>query len=731
MDKAKLQELLDSMTLQEKVGQMFQGSAPMFGTVGAVTGNVGMEWVTPEIVYTMGSVLNVFSIERMKKLQDFHLQHSKIPLIFMMDIICGYNTIFPLSPAMAGTFNRELIKQTARISAKEAAAHGVNVTFSPMVDISRDSRWGRGSEGYGEDPCLSSMCAAAMVEGYQGDDLSSLDTVAACVKHFAAYGATYDGKDYNSTDMSERVLRGVYLPPYKAAVDAGAALIMTSFNTINGVPATINHHTNVDILRNEWGFDGVVITDYASALYSYHEGGCNSEAENAQLCIESQVDIDMMDEVYSLYIKKALDQGLITIEQVDACVMRILELKNKLGVLDDPYRYMDETAADKLDYEAHNAVARRAIYEGSALLKNDDKVLPLKKTENIAFIGPFTHMNDLVSEWSKIVDTRHKGVTLVDALKEREDITGNNTICRGTSVLRKEEFSDIVPEDPCYDEPEKYFAEAIEKAKNADTVVMYMGESSLQFGESRSRTEASMPEVQMELLREIHKVNQNIIVVLFNGRPLALTEVSELSKAILDVWYPGTEGHRAILDMLFGDEVPSGRLPFCFPRKPGQTPLFYSYLVTGHANYNGKNNQFGLRYLDTWNTPLYPFGYGLSYTDFEYSNLRLSADEMTVDGKIIASVDIENKGERDAYETVQLYIRDRYAKFISRPVKEMKDFKKVFIKKCEKVTVSFEITEPMLRYYNINDEYVSEKGLFHAFVAPHSYHEEYKEFNLI
>ncbi len=733
MTKSELRELLDSLTLEEKIGQMFQALPHIFGEQGAITGIFDENVETDNLISKVGSILNMYDTERMKNLQKKHLEKSKIPLIFMNDIIHGFNTIFPISPALAATFNPELIKETARITAKEVAPFGVNATYSPMVDISRDARWGRVCEGYGEDTYLSSVCAKAMVEGYQGDSLSDDDTIAACVKHFALYGAAYDGRDYNNVDMSERMMQNDYLPPYKAAVDAGAAMIMTSFNNINGIPATINKHTNIDILRDEWGFDGVSITDYGSGKHCYSAGATENHTETAALLIENKVDIDMMSGVYGMkYLGKAVENGDVSIEQIDDCVMRILELKNKLGLFENPYRYFKGSGViTEGDRAKHREVARKTVSEGSTLLKNDDKLLPIDKNAKVAFIGPFVYENDLTTHWSQIHGEREIGLNIKQAVEAFDELNGEYSYAVGCPYINMSDEYEDKPHDPCNNEYEKCEAEAIKNAENADVVVMLMGEPSVLFGESRSRTEITIPDVQIKLLKKVYEVNKNIAVVLFNGRPLVLTEISEMAKSIIDVWYPGSQGYLGICDMLFGYTSPSGRLPFCFPRKCGQLPLFYSNILTGHDNYEGQFSKYTMRYIDTLNTPLYPFGFGLSYTDFEYSDLRVSEDKLTENGKITVSVDIINKGDRDETETVQLYIKDDRAKLVARPTKELKGFKRVLIKAGEKKTVSFEINEPMLRFYDKDCHFVSEKGKFHAFVAPHSYYETSVEFELV
>lgn len=732
MDKVQLKQLCDSLTLKEKIAQLFQCSSAYFQEDGVITGlDNSDEGIDEELIKNVGSVLNIFGVENLRKIQQEHLKHNKIPLIFMTDVIYGFRTIFPIALAQACSFNPEMVKKIARIAATEAAADGLNVTFSPMVDVSRDARWGRCAESYGEDVLLNSLYAKAMVEGYQGDDLTADDTIAACVKHFAAYGAPYDGKDYNGVEMSERKLRQEYLPAYKAAVDAGAAMLMTSFNTINSIPSTINKKLMKEILRDEWGFDGTIISDWGSILGCYQEGAANSEEELAKLTMEATVDIDMCDNIYPLYLEKLVSSGQLDIKYIDDAVMRVLELKNKLGLLDDPYRYLkDDKKHEKLDLDKHLEFAKETVYQSSVLLKNEDDILPIDvNNKKVAFIGPYVYSTNHLSQWSLFMPYYIQDISIKQAAQEKYG-QDKFTFAKGCPILRKEEFVDKVPEDECYGNEQKFIEQAIETAKNADVVVMALGEYHLQFGESRSRSNINVPEVQMELFREIHKVNKNIVVVLFNGRPLDLRELNKDAKAILDVWFPGSCGSEAIVDMLFGDAIPSGKLSMCFPHNVGQVPIHYSTLATGHYHPRGVTTAFKLRYIDVPNYPLFPFGYGLSYTNFQYSNLRLDKDVLRGDSKIIASVDVSNIGSRDAYETVQCYIHDCHATLISRPLKQLVDFEKVFIKAGETVTVSFEIKEPMLRFYNYEMEYVSENGKFELFIGPDSSIKENLEFYL-
>lgn len=720
MTHSQLEELLKSLTLKEKVGQLFQGNGTLINEEGAVTGALNNEY-SDESINNMGSILNIFGKERIKKVQAEHLKHNKIPLMFMADIIFGYKNILPIALGQACSFDMDLIERGARNTASEAVIDGINVTFSPMVDISRDARWGRCCEGYGEDPLLGSRCAVAMVKGYQGDDLSADDTLMSCVKHFAAYGATSDGTDYNGVEMNEHMLREVYLKNYEAAVKAGAGMMMSSFNTINGVPATQCHWLLDGILRGEWGFDGVLISDYGSIWQALNHGSVNSEEELCeQALVKSKIDIDMMDYIYNNHIEKLVLNGTIPESAVDECVMRVLECKNKLGLLDDPYKYVNESKPDLNDYEASYENAVNTVCESSVLLKNDG-VLPLDKSQKAALIGPYSLIDDMAASWAKIVPNYNKSKTIYECMKK---IAGESVLDAelGSPILSLDEIVDDGAEkkDPVLGNEAEYLEKAINAAKSADVVVMPIGESFLQSGESRSRANLTVPEVQMNLFRRIYEVNQNIVVVLFTGRPLDISELSQKAKAVLCVWLPGTGGGEAIADMIYGNRVPSGKLSMCFPRTSAQAPIYYSKLPTGHPNQRGRRSNYDHRWIDCELSPLYPFGFGLTYTDFEYSNLTLSSTEMTKDGIINVSVDVKNNGKFDGDEVVQLYIRDRFASYISRPVKELKDFKRVHVKSGETVTVNFEICEEMLRFYNIENKLISEPGEFHLFVGSSS-----------
>ncbi len=716
MEQEKVIELLHSLSLKEKVAQLFQGYAHLFGANGEATGVSDDSQFNEFTINNLGSGLNIFGIDQLRRIQTEHLKHNKAPLIFMADVIYGCNTVFPIALAQGCSFNPELIKKTAAISARESVTEGVNVTFSPMADITRDARWGRCAEGYGEDPLLTSRMAKAMVEGYQGDDLSDPYTVASCVKHFAAYGATCDGKDYNATDMSERTLREVYLPGYKAAVDAGASLVMTSFNTINGIPATINKWLMKGILRDEWGFNGPVISDYGAILGVCAEGAANSMEECAKLSMEATVDIDMMDEVYPNNLEKLVNSGEISMQMLDDAVLRILELKNKLGVLDDPYKYLrDDHPISEKEKQEHLEFAKEVVAQSSVLLKNEDNILPLDRKQKIAFIGPYVFKNNLMALWA-FMPHRELGITLKEAIEQYYPDHAY-TYEKGCAILSEDEFVEKVIPDECHKDPEAYIAKAVEAAKKAEVVVLALGEHAYQFGESRSRTYLTLPKMQQKLFEQVAKVNDNIVVLLFNGRPLAIGDIAQKAKAVLDMWFPGSVGADAAAQMLFGDRVPSGKLSMSFPQSSGQCPVYYSFLKTGHYSAYGLTEPYALRYIDVPNPPFYAFGHGLSYTTFSYSDIRLSDDTLTEDGKITASIDVTNTGTIDAYETVQCYIRDICASMLSRPLKELKDFKKPFIKAGETVTLQFEITEPMLRFYNKDMEYKSEAGTFNLFIG--------------
>ena len=732
MNDKQLKELLSSLTLEQKVGQLFQCPSESFGKGGAITGIPWLTWMSDEYVKDCGSTLNVFDNKKLREIQANHLKRNPVPLMIMADIINGYRVVFPSSIAQGCSFNPELAEKAAVITAFEASKHGINVTFSPMVDVSRDARWGRISEGYGESTLLNCDFAAANVRGYQGEDIGSGDNIASCVKHFAAYGVPYDGRDYSGVEMSERKLRTTYLPPYKSAVDAGAKLIMPSFNTINGVPSTANKHLLKDILKDEWGFQGVIISDYQAIKGVYDEGAANSEEECAKMCIECGVDIDMVDYIYSKALKTAVEKGVVSEETLDESVMRVLKLKNELGILDDPYKFMKEDSENiNLHSEQHEEFATDFACQSSVLLKNDDSILPLNPSEKIAFIGPFSDVNELMTRWSMVTPHRDKGISIKEAILSKFR-GGDFTFSKGCPFMYKQEYNELPVIDEVIGKEEETLKQAIENAKKADKVVLFLGEHQSIFGEAHSRSDIRIPETQRILFEEIYKVNKNIVLVIFNGRPLQLDDINDKSKAILDVWFPGTYGAQAIRDMIFGLRVPSGKLAMCFPRTLGQVPIHHEVMSTNHYNkIGGKQNGYCCRFIDCENTPLYSFGHGLSYTDFEYSKPQISKEKMTRDETLVVSVDVTNTGKVDAYETVQLYLHDVKTKYISLPLKTLKAYKKVLIPTGKTVKVEFEINEEMLKYYDYNMNYVSENGKFEVFVGESSETENTIEFELV
>ncbi|MBQ5590123.1 MAG: glycoside hydrolase family 3 C-terminal domain-containing protein, partial [Clostridia bacterium] len=682
MTEKQLKELLNSLTLEQKVGQLFQCAGNAFDKQGVTTGVTYLPWLTEEYTKNCGSILNIFDNIKLKNIQENHLKNNPIPLMFMADIINGYRVVFPSSIAQGCSFNPSLTEKAAKIAAFEASKHGVNVTFSPMCDVSRDARWGRISEGYGESTLLNADFAVANVKGYQGEDIGSGDNIASCVKHFAAYGASYDGRDYSAVEMSERMLQTTYLPPYEAAIKAGAKLIMPAFNTIGAIPCTANKNLLVDTLRKKWGFNGVVISDYQAVKGVHYEGAAQDEEHASKLCIEAGVDIDMVDNYYCDHLKNAVLKGDVSEETLNESVMRVLRLKNELGILDDPYKFIKKPSEEiELHSEQHEEFATDMVCQSSVLLKNENNTLPLCETEKVAFIGPFCDINELMTRWSMVTPHRDKGISIKEALEEKFG-KGKFACHKGSPFMYESEYVDMWQPDKAIGMEEELLNAAIKSAKESDKVVLCLGEHQSTFGEAHSRTDIRLAQVQRKLFDEIYNVNKNIIVVLFNGRPIQLDDINDKASAILDVWFPGTYGAKAIVDMIFGKRVPSGKLSMCFPQKVGQVPIHHEVLQTNHYHkIGGKDFGYACRYIDCTNLPLYPFGFGLSYTNFEYSPIKLDKEKMQENETITATVQIKNTGDFDAYETVQLYIHDMFATYVSLPIKSLKAYKKVFIKK--------------------------------------------------
>ena len=732
----KLKELLADMTLEEKVNQMSQVVGAFFNKDMDITamGPMADKGFTPENVALSGSILGSMGAETLKKIQkDFVEQHPHhIPMLFMLDVINGFKTIFPIPLGQGATFEPELSEKCAAVAAKEAAVSGLHVTFAPMTDLVRDARWGRVMESTGEDPYLNGLFCAGMVRGFQGDDLKEPYKIASCVKHFAGYGAPTAGRDYNTVELSEHTFRDFYLPSYKAGIDAGAAMVMTSFNTVNGVPATGNKKLMRGILRDEMGFDGVLISDWAAIEEIIYHGYCADREEAAVRSAEAGVDIDMMTGIYCENLCRLVREGKLSEDLIDESCMRILELKNKLGLFENPYKDADETKEKEVILcKEHRALAREAARKSFVLLKNEEKILPLGKEKKIAWVGPYVHSRNLMGSWSFIGDA--KDVTnLEEAVKAQADTT-NMSFHAGSPMLgsdiRLEGFGEAMEQSHTPEEEEAMLLEAVNAAKEAEVVVLAIGEDRLQSGEATSNANIRIPEIQQRLLERVSEVNENIVVVLFNGRPLDLRDVVSKAKAVLEVWMPGTEGANAIADVVFGAYAPSGKLTMSFPYSVGQVPVHYNEYSTGRPNLPGMKERFRSKYLDIPNAPLYPFGYGLSYTTFAISDVVLDQNEMDKNGRIAAKVTVKNTGDAAGCEVVQLYIRDDYSDVV-RPVKELKGFRKVELAPGEEQEVTFYITEEDLCYYRLDGTFGSEPGTFTVMIGNSSTTENSAVFTL-
>jgi beta-glucosidase len=699
----KVDSLLSLMTLDEKIGQMVLYTSNWEKT-GPVMPSNYMEDIKSG---RCGNIFNAYTVAYTHKLQESAVKRSRlgIPLLFGYDIIHGFKTIFPIPLGEASSWDMDAIRNSARVAAVEGSASGVNWTFAPMVDIARDPRWGRISEGAGEDPYLGSRIAAARVSGFQGEDIGLPNSLLACAKHFAAYGAPLAGRDYNSVDMSERMLREVYLPPYKAAIDAGAMSVMSAFNELNGIPATGNHFLLTDILRNEWKFKGLVVTDYTSINEMVQHGIVANDQEAAELALNAGVDMDMQGSEYYNFLKKLVENGKISESQINESVRRILKVKFLLGLFNDPYRYCNEKREKELVYsKVYWDMACDVAGKSMVLLKNEGSLLPLKKGQNLAIIGPLADAKrDLLGSWIAAGEW-DSITTVVNAFRDKQ---GEKNVLYAKGC----DFTGTDRSD---------FPAAIRIARSSDVVVMVMGESWSWCGEAASRTSISIPDIQKELIREIARLKKPLVLVLLNGRPLALEEESSLAGAILEAWYPGTMGAKAIADILRGDVNPSGKLPVTFPRNIGQVPIYYSEKNTGRPyDPAGAEQKYRSRYIDCPNDPLYPFGFGLSYTKFIYSDLITDKTELRHGEKLKVSVKVNNSGNYDGQEVVQLYIRDMVGS-VTRPLKELKGFNKILLKKGETKTVTFEIEESYLSFYRRDMTFGTEPGDFKVYVGGNS-----------
>ncbi len=721
-------DLMGKMTIREKLGQL---NLPSGGDL--VTGSV-MNCELSDMIRKeeIGGFFNVKGIKKIYDLQRLAVEETrlKIPLIVGADVIHGYETIFPIPLALSCSWDTLAIQRMARISAIEASADGICWTFSPMVDICRDARWGRIAEGSGEDPYLGSLLAKAYVHGYQGDSMQGKDEILSCVKHFALYGASEAGKDYNTVDMSHLRMYNEYFAPYRAAVEAGVGSVMSSFNIVDGIPATANKWLLTDVLRDEWGFQGLLVTDYNSiAEMSIH--GVAPLKEASVRALQAGTDMDMVSCGFLNTLEESLKEGKVTEAQIDAACRRVLEAKYKLGLFADPYKYCDTLRAEKELYTPeHRAVAREVAAETFVLLKNENHLLPLEEKGKVALIGPMADArNNMCGMWSMTCTPSRHG-TLLEGIRSAVGDKAEILYAKGSNVYYDAEMEKgavgIRPLERGNDQ--QLLAEALRTAARADVIVAAVGECAEMSGESPSRTNLEIPDAQQDLLKALVKTGKPVVLLLFTGRPLVLNWESEHIPSILNVWFGGSETGDAVADVLFGKAVPCGKLTTTFPRSVGQLPLFYNHLNTGRPDPDNRVfNRYASNYLDESNEPLYPFGYGLSYTDFVYGDLQLSSETLPKNGNLTASVTVTNKGNHDGYETVQIYLRDIYAE-VARPVKELKGFDRIFLKKGESREVKFVLTEDDLKFYNSGLQYIYEPGEFDVMIGTNSRDVQTKRF---
>lgn len=723
-EKAKMDkfvsELMAKMTLDEKIGQLNLSSIGF-----DVTGPIVSKDVNAKIRKGfVGGVFNTYTPEAVRKLQDIAVKETRlgIPLFFGYDVIHGHKTIFPIPLAMACTWDMAFIEQSARIAAQEASADGLNWAFGPMVDIARDPRWGRVAEGAGEDPWLGSQIAKAMVKGFQGNDLKKDNTVMACVKHFALYGAAEAGRDYNTVDMSMVRMYNEYLPPYKAAVDAGVGSVMSSFNEINGIPASANKWLMTDLLRKQWGFGGFVATDYTAVEELMYHGIGKDLKEVSALALNAGIEMDMVSEGFLLHTNELLKEGKVSQKTVDNACRLILEAKFKLGLFDDPYLYISEERAKTEILTAENRKASRLIAENSiVLLKNEKQLLPLNPSKSIALIGPLAdNQREMNGTWCGAGDWT-KSVSVMTGMKTQLGASSNIFYAKGCNLLTDRRFlaqiSGIESVDPRTSA--QMISEAVATAAKADMIVAVLGEPASLSGEAASRTEIGLPGDQPELLKALLKTGKPLVLVIMSGRPLTLEFEAANVPAIVQAWHGGTEAGNALADVLFGKYNPSGKLTMTFPRNVGQIPIYYNAKKTGRPFGGDINDKFKSRYLDVVNEPLFPFGFGLSYTTFKYSDLKLDKQQLSPSGKLMVTVTLTNTGKFDGTEVAQLYIRDLVGS-ITRPVKELKGYQKVFLKVGESRTLTFTLTVADLAFYNSNLELKAEPGDFKVFVGTNS-----------
>ena len=711
--KKFIDDLMSKMTLHEKIGQLNLMVAGDITTGGAMDTKVGSGVAEGSI----GGVFNVKGVDKIRSLQDIAVKKTKlgIPLIVGMDVVHGYETIFPIPLALSASWDLQAIERCAQISALEASADGINWTYSPMVDIALDQRWGRVSEGAGEDPYLGSRIAETMVRGYQGD-YSKNYNIMACLKHFALYGAVESGKEYNTVDMSKVRMYNQYLPPYKAAVEAGVGSVMSSFNLIDGIPATASSWLLNDVLRKQWKFDGFVVTDYGS-IGEMEAHGLGDLKSNSAMALKAGTDMDMCSQGFIRTLEESVNDGSVSVSDIDTACRRILEAKYKLGLFKDPYKYLDSKRRKKEIFTQQNRdEARKIAAETFVLLKNKDNVLPIKHSQKVALVGPLADSRiNMAGTWC-VAYTPDRYSTLREIMKPDYYAQGSN-VYADEAMQKAGEFGKAIKRV----NDEQALKEALEAAKNADVIVAALGETAEMSGECASRSDLSLPDVQKNLLRKLVATNKPVVLLNFSGRATEMKWESENVDAIMNVWFGGSETASAICDVLYGDVNPSGKLTVSMPQATGQEPLYYNHLPTGRpVAENAKNfAKYASNYLDVRNDALYPFGYGLSYTTFAYSDIRLSSNEMSRDGSIKATVTVSNTGSRDGDEIVQLYIHDKVAS-ISRPVRELKGFERIHLKAGESKDVNFDITPDLLKFYDVNLKEVLEPGQFDLMIGSSS-----------
>ncbi|MBN8578836.1 MAG: beta-glucosidase BglX [Cytophagales bacterium] len=719
---ARVDSLLNLMTLDEKIGQLNLPSAGQFTTGAAENSDIAKKIEQGQV----GGLFNIKRVAAIREMQQIAVEKSrlKIPLLFGMDVIHGYESVFPIPLGLSCSWDMELVERSARIAATEASADGINWTFSPMLDLSRDPRWGRISEGNGEDTYLSAQIAKAMVRGYQGNDLAANNTIMSCVKHFALYGAAEAGRDYNTTDMSRYRMYNEYFPPYHAAVEAGAGSFMASFNEIDGIPATANKWLLTDVLRKQWGFNGFIVSDYTGVSEMIAHGIGDLQTVSAK-AVAAGLDMDMVSEGLLTTLRKSVEEGKITEQQITEACRRILKAKFQLGLLDDPYKYCNEDRAKAEVYSAaHRAEARKAATESFVLLKNDNSILPLQKKGTIAVVGPLANNREnMTGTWS-VAARFSESVSVLEGLTSAVGATAKIVYARGSNLHEDaaiEERATLFGKSLNRDKrtAEEMRNEAVRIARTADVIVAVVGEGAEMTGEASSVTSLELPQTQRELLKALLQTGKPVVAVLFTGRPLVLKWEQENVPAILNVWFGGSEAGDAIADVVFGAVNPSGKLTTTFPQNVGQVPLYYAHKNTGRPLSGPWFQKFQSNYIDVSNEPVYPFGFGLSYAAFIYGDVKLSKSTMAASDKLKVTVDVTNVGKYDGAEVVQLYIRD-WVGSVTRPVKELKGFKKVWIKAGETKTVAFEITTQDLSFYNYDLQWVAEPGEFSALVGGNS-----------